>query len=926
MQEFNETGLEIAWQAGRKDFPRHSLTVMVKGTFRLQPNATATPVEAGKALFVEGDRHVGDDAQKSLEYATDFAFYKPNTDLLFKGHCHTPNGEAIPVCKVIFGLMGETQKLYVFGDRQWQNEILLGKTITAPKPFTQMPLYYENSFGGEGFEANPVGKGIDGLHLPNIEHPDFLIESLNDRPQPVGFAPLHSLWQPRKAKMGSFDKTWEEQRWPWFPADMDWSLYNAAPAALQRPGYLKGDETVVMENLHPTVSNYNCQLPALRSRCFINSIDEDNVAEFKELALNLDTLWIDGDEELLILVWRGVVPIKDPFHDEFKHLLLVTEPLASEPQAEQVYRDQLTTELKALQASGDAPVAPVSKPAPPDEEHLTQDTETKKKLDELRASLKGLNLSEEAISALNKEQDPIVFFELLMESLGASPKDLESLEKEAFLKKRQKLNEHGYDSNIAGRLSVDRIENRDDVIRYHAEGRDFSGANMSDLDLQGLDLQNAEFSQALLVNTNLKNANLSGANLSYATLDGANLSEAILENVNLVRASLDKSNLTKAILTSTNLSEARLIRADLTGANLCLAQLHMAQLDHSLMKNANFTGADLSDAKLRGADLLRAKLNDCNASGADFSEATLNYAEMSGIDLNSAILKKTSLLQANLKGALLDSVQLQHAVLHECNLSEVQASGAILDDAYLDKAILDGADFSQASFLKTSLVGTSLRSTQFRDAVLEQANLESAEGAKADFSGAKLMSAKLQQGQFSDADFSGSDVSAADFTEANLTRASFTAAQANQVNMRGADLTELRAGGGANFEQANLEQVTAPESIWMQSNLRQANLKWADMPRSNLNQTNLSNASCVAADFKQSDLTRAMLKDANFTDSNLFECQLERANLTRTNFSGSNMYSAFFMDNIVEGNTLQRSQFTQTNLKRTRIEVWDERS
>jgi hypothetical protein len=162
---------------------------------------------------------------------------KPNTDLLIKGQCHTPNGEAMPLCKVSFGLKGEAQSFYVFGDRQWQNEMLLGKTITEPKTFTHMPLCYENSFGGYGFEANPVGKGINGLNLPNIENPNDLVLSLDDRPQPVGFAPLHSLWQPRKRKMGTFDKNWEEQRWPWFPADMDWSVFNAAPTTLQRYGY-----------------------------------------------------------------------------------------------------------------------------------------------------------------------------------------------------------------------------------------------------------------------------------------------------------------------------------------------------------------------------------------------------------------------------------------------------------------------------------------------------------------------------------------------------------------------------------------------------------------------------------------------------------------------------------------------------------------
>ena len=209
MKSFNKAGLEVSSIPGRFEFPGHSLTVIVKGTFRLQANGVATPVEAAEILPMDADHHIDDDVTKSLEYATDFAISKPATDLLFKGSCHTPDGQAEELCKVSFGLEGEQQSLYVFGDRQWQNSMLGGKEPGKPAPFSQMPLCYENSFGGEGFEANPVGKGVNNENMPNIEHPDHLVMSPNDRPRPVGFAPVHSLWQPRKAKMGTFDKNWE---------------------------------------------------------------------------------------------------------------------------------------------------------------------------------------------------------------------------------------------------------------------------------------------------------------------------------------------------------------------------------------------------------------------------------------------------------------------------------------------------------------------------------------------------------------------------------------------------------------------------------------------------------------------------------------------------------------------------------------------
>lgn len=587
MKSVNETGLEVAWTKGQVDFPFHSLTVMVKGTFRLQHNGVATLIDEGEALRMEGDRHVADDIEKSLEYASDFAISKPQTDLLFKGHCHTPNSEPLTVCKVSFGLDDQLHTLHVFGDRQWQNDLLPGKMITSPEPFTCIPLSYENSFGGEGFAANPVGKGMDGFHLPNIEHSDFLITSPNDRPQPAGFAPLHSLWQPRQAKMGTFDKKWEEKRWPWFPEDMDWSLFNAAPAALQRPGYLQGDETLVMENLHPSVARYRCQLPALRSRCFINAGDSFKVADFKEISLNLDTLWVDGDEELLVLVWRGVVPIKDRFHDELKHLLLATEPLSSPAEDEAIYRQQLTQLLNPPQPGVIAGAASIDEEEVPSKDENNVDDEVNKALNEARAALKGLNLPEATVTALNREQNPDVFVDLLTRALGIDPEAAARLQHENLLSERKRLEEHGYDPNLAGRLAAGKVSSREDVIRLYAEGRDFYGVDMSNLDLQGLDLHDAQFSHTLLFNCNLSHSNLSGASLSHATLDNANLSDATLRGADLDHAKLRDAKLERTNLQSAHLQETILSGANLGQANLALAQLVKARLDSSQLRQAN---------------------------------------------------------------------------------------------------------------------------------------------------------------------------------------------------------------------------------------------------------------------------------------------------------------------------------------------------
>ena len=162
-------------------------------------------------LFPTGDELFPDDDEGdgSRFYESDFAYFKPRADLLLSGKCHTPGSQTIHACKVTFSVGNRSKTLGVFGDRFWHP---ITKTISDPLSFTQMELRYENSFGGVGYEKNPVGKGIakitdtDGKErwpLPNIEDLRHLVDSPGSRPEPAGFGPVSSLWPQRSSKLGT---------------------------------------------------------------------------------------------------------------------------------------------------------------------------------------------------------------------------------------------------------------------------------------------------------------------------------------------------------------------------------------------------------------------------------------------------------------------------------------------------------------------------------------------------------------------------------------------------------------------------------------------------------------------------------------------------------------------------------------------------
>jgi hypothetical protein len=265
----NTTQFQFAPFPGRINFPGHTLTLIVKGTFDLSQGQNAVPSE--DQLQPTGDEYYpdDDDMQGSCRYASDFTFFKPKADLLLSGHCYAPDGKPVPAAQVKFQVGPHEKNLYVFGDRQWKRSFGF-RTISDPEPFTKKELKYENSFGGEEYKLNPIGKGYakqeteDGRKvtlLPNIEDPEDLIGSPRNRPKPAGFGPLGSMWKQRFSKLGTYKDKWMKNRWPWFAEDFDYGYFNSAPADMQVEGYLHGDEELYFKNLHPESPRFVSNLP-----------------------------------------------------------------------------------------------------------------------------------------------------------------------------------------------------------------------------------------------------------------------------------------------------------------------------------------------------------------------------------------------------------------------------------------------------------------------------------------------------------------------------------------------------------------------------------------------------------------------------------------------------------------------------------------
>jgi hypothetical protein len=236
---------------------------LAKFTYRLARGANV--LVAAEPLFHD----IRDPELKPRLYpGSEFWPFKYQTDVVVRGAAFAPGGRPTPSMLVSVSVGKATKRIQVFGRRliQWDAQ---GKPrLGAPEPFAEMPVTYENAYGGadqrvpvkEGpltvgdlerlqsdhpglYPRNPLGKGyvvlrdpVEGVELPNLEDPDDLLTPerliVNDpalwhrQPLPMGFEYTNPLMFPRFVYLGldawftpPQDASLAEVRRAWLPPD-----------------------------------------------------------------------------------------------------------------------------------------------------------------------------------------------------------------------------------------------------------------------------------------------------------------------------------------------------------------------------------------------------------------------------------------------------------------------------------------------------------------------------------------------------------------------------------------------------------------------------------------------------------------------------------------------------------------------------------
>jgi hypothetical protein len=267
------------------------VTVIVKSTFAFAQDAAMT--RAPPQPILRAEVHHGKHPTRSVQFTSDLVPYLPQADVLFTGHAHARAGGVV---------QAQLVRLEIFdgaGAQPLLNKALL---VQDSKGFDRMPLVYERAFGGLGSQDNPLGTGaLAGSPEPNIVNP-------MDPRRVASFGPIGRIWPARKRLLGKTPRSAIDAAVVELPRSFDWTYYQAAPPE-QRIDYLQGDEWILLEGLHPTMSRLQMQLPGARGLAWIDGLADFGVPEGHEVILNADTLRIDGDEQRCTMVWRAAFSV-----------------------------------------------------------------------------------------------------------------------------------------------------------------------------------------------------------------------------------------------------------------------------------------------------------------------------------------------------------------------------------------------------------------------------------------------------------------------------------------------------------------------------------------------------------------------------------------------------------------------------------------
>ncbi|MDQ0591120.1 DUF2169 family type VI secretion system accessory protein [Variovorax paradoxus] len=786
--------------------------------------------------------------------AIDLGIPKARAEILATGFAYTAHQEEKTLCAARLQVAGLSKDLAVFGDRFW-----VGGRPTPPQPFEAMRIDWTRAYGGPDFADNPLGRGhglemVHGLEvqrLPNIEDPAHRLHHPRDQPEPAGFGPVDIASPQRMRLMGrQYDAHWRAHLFPGFASDMDWQLFNAAPADQRFPQTeIAPRAPYAIWNMHPDVPLQQGHLPDWRALAVIAR--HRSPGHVEEVAQRLTTAWFFPHLDRVALVFHGETRIEEDDASDVSHVMPAIE-LRNAPRGlahyATVLRQRCDPEKGALYMFRDNELVPEEAIGPWLDEAGNQESALVRNMRE-RGTQAREELKQKAIAAghkarhFNDRRLPEPFTR--MPTLSELPEFVEQAERYASAQReqgaveRERLQREA-DANASESRKVGFDTGK--LVREHDRPQ-LKGPPRVDRAAmaRGFEGIPAAIGTAPLPASQIdamRNLAENGERGLLALYRSSAQHQAPVDPLPADRMAALGAQVASVLAGSRDFTDMDLTGADLSGLDL--------------------RGACFRRALLEGADLGRARCGD-----ADFSDAVLVRARLSGASFGRAVFRNANLArvdcsQADFSHAVFEGTTLEKLKFEQCNFSSARMHHLHVIGSQLLRCTFDGMDAAYIGFLSDTVI----EDCSFRNARLEKAGFMACRVAGLDFSGAELEACVwthtngddrigFQRALLRTTCFVGSSsLRGANFEEATLVQCSF-----REVPMEGARLARATLDtcdfSSCNLTAADLSAVQAPESLFIRSNLTRASLRAANLMTANFNKARL-----LSADLRETNLFR----------------------------------------------------------------------
>lgn len=881
----------------------------------------------------------------------DMGIPKDRGEYVVHGSYFAPDAKPVVKDTVSVRLGSQIKQLAIFGNRYWNNG-LGGYVLDGPEAFTEMPINFANAFGGKGYKKNESGKGYNGTQegddprrpLPNIEYPDQLIKSPDDRPEPAGFGRIDVMSESRNKRKGTYDDRYIQERMPGFPDDIDWLFFNETSSDQWHEGVYAGSETFEIHHMHPEYSVIKGRLPGVYGRAFIQQrVDED--LKFKEIPLQLDTVWFFPNDDLGVVLHRGSVGVATDDATDIEALMIANENLQNSPRSQAHYEEAMGLRMDREESFKylmyTQPLIPKGcqcgfdsmKGGKDNESLMNQNMQAygQRKQDELNADI-------DAKLAQNKAHLATV----LQGEESAVKAQLEKLD----------LNKP------AGEQDPD-VKILEALIEKILPGARDNNIDLTKLNLKAMDELNAKVramadEKQQEMEASLKQQ-IEDAKKQFA---GQPDSESVIADMQRTIDDMQrppplprfndeamKAQYEQQIAQSRFTLDQQMEQISKTGDHTAeLEQLKQARerlgefdeiMDggHDKAREGYRQGAHYMDtcrsphegkeAAIREAFLQAVKNGEPVANG-DYAFLDLSHQDLSGLDLSGAYFEYADLSQANFSGANLSGAVFANARLHGVDFSQCN----------LAKANLGACDIYQSRFVEADLTEAILSKSIIKESCFHRCRIMDGldtfmetEFEQVDFSGSEMRQLNFLKLRFNHCCFNHTDLSQSvfyeiefvdtSFAEACLTETIFVFITADKANFNNARMHNARFVGGCSLIDSSYLEAQATEVNFRECDLHSAEFTGADISKSDFGSADLSAANLHSVTAVQTQFMGAKLVNTCFDYSNLMESALYKSELQSASFKFANLYAANLLSS-----TLGNTDFTGALLDQTILKDW----